>query len=101
MENLIESIKAALNPEATDDTREAGVVACRMILTALKATAGQPLAAPPVETPAQVVASMVRGMPMDQLMDLAIARLKAALPKDAEVPLATRTLAIPMAKVPR
>ena len=90
MENLIESIRAALVPEATPETRQVGAAACRTILSALESVPGQPLAAATVVQPnaaniASVVATL-RGVPADALLDLAIAKLRAALPAGTEVP---------------
>ena len=83
--------------DAPFDARRAGIetagirhnlgVACRTILTALEATPGQPLAASPIN--ASQIASVVgalRGVPADQLLDLAIAKLRAALPADTTLP---------------
>lgn len=104
METLIETIRVAVQSDATDEAKHQGALACRTILTALEAKAGEPLvpstdpsaATPsaPVSQPApaiepQQVAAIVgalRGMPAEQLLDLAISRLRAALPKDATTP---------------
>ena len=112
METLIEAIRVAVQSDATDEAKHQGALACRTILTALEAKAGEPLVpptqaptdAPPVAqatqaatsaTPArppigpQQVAAIVgalRGMPPDQLLDLAITRLRAALPSEAVAP---------------
>jgi hypothetical protein len=88
VENVFESIRAAIAPDATPEIRAAGAIACRAVLTALESTPGQPLgAAAPVE-PSQVasIVSALRGAPAEQLLDLAIARLRAALPPGVEVP---------------
>lgn len=89
MDNLIESIRSALAPDATPETRQAGAAACRTILAALESVPGQPLAGAAVVPPnasniANVVASL-RGVPADTLLDLAIAKLRAALPAGADV----------------
>jgi hypothetical protein len=102
MENLIETIRAAAGPDATDEVRTAGAQACRTLLTALEAKDGEPLAsspsapesalvAPSVPAPSphaavHAIASVLRGMTPDQLLDLAISRLRAALPAGADVP---------------
>lgn len=90
MENLIESIRAALAPDAIAEAKLAGASACRTILAALEGTPGQPLAAPAVvPMSGSQIAGMVsalRGVPPDQLLDLAIQRLRAALPAGVEVP---------------
>ena len=102
MDDLIEKIRAATMPNAADDARAAGVDACRTLLVALEAKAGEPMARPTVEptippslapssspTPlaiAQALVTALRGMSPDQLLDVAIARLRAALPPGATMP---------------
>lgn len=115
METLIETIRSAIADNASDDARAAGADACRTLLAALDAKAGEattPMipaapgcsndtpnpAAPPVATavsnaiqstdPAQIanVISALRGIPVDELLDLAIARMRAALPAGVETP---------------
>ena len=91
IDNVLVSVGAALAPDATSEARAAGATACRAVLAALEATPGQRLAAvvqgPPIN--ASAIASAVaalRGVPPDQLLDLAISRLRAALPAEAHVP---------------
>ncbi len=87
MDELLESIRIAVAVDASPQDRGTGASACRTILAALEATPGQPLAAMPIN--ASQIASVVgalRGVPPDQLLDLAIARLRAALPTDAQLP---------------
>ncbi len=87
MNDLIEAIRAATATDATDDVKAAGANACRMILAALEATPGQPLVeAVPTTTPIQMAVSALRGVPPEQLLDVAIARLRAALPADVAAP---------------
>jgi len=92
MDDLIESIKTAIANDANDEARAKGAVACRTILSTLQTQAGEPMApaAPMPEAPtATQIASIVgalRQLPPDQLLDLAIARLRAALPSAAEAP---------------
>lgn len=94
MNELLEAIRAATAHDATDEARHAGAAACRTILAALAATPGESLAAPSVAgsdsaTPVSSIAmamSTLRGMLPDQLLDLAIARLRAALPAEAAPP---------------
>ena len=87
MDELIESIRAAVAAEASPEARAAGANACRTILTALEAVAGEPLTSA-VATPSPIAAAvaMLRGVPPDQLLDLAIARLRAALPAGVAAP---------------
>lgn len=101
METFIETIRAATAADATPEARSAGVQACRAILTALEATSGQPLAAPAI--PASPIASMVgalRGVPPEQLLDIAIAKLRSALPTDAKVA-PVRPLQFHLVQLPR
>lgn len=87
MDELLESIRRAVSAEASPQDRGAGAAACRTILAALEATPGQPLAAMPIN--ASQIASVVgalRGVPPDQLLDLAIAKLRASLPAGVDVP---------------
>ncbi len=88
MENVLESIRAAIASDATPDTRAAGAIACRAVLAALETTLGQPLATatPVASSPIASAVSALRGAPVEQLLDLAIARLRAALPAGVEVP---------------
>ena len=71
-------------PDATPETRAVAATAYRSILAALEP---RPAAAPPPSVPpiASIV-SALRGVPPDQLLDLAIAKLRAALPAGADVP---------------
>lgn len=86
METLIESIRAAVASDASPEHRAAGAQACRTILTALEATSGQSLAAPAVSSsPIATMVGALRGVPPEQLLDLAIAKLRSALPTDTQV----------------
>lgn len=98
MEQLLDAIRAATAPNATDEIKAAGANACRALLAALEAKQGEPLAAPPPvatstpkETPlidATQVQAAIRAlgsMQPEQLLDLAITRLRAALPAGAAV----------------
>lgn len=104
MDQLLEAIRAAIAADSTDEVKAAGASACRTILTALEAKAGEPMVHPAMlassSNPIEAIASAVRGMPVEQLLDVAIARLRAALPQDANTP-ALRPLAIPLVPVPR
>lgn len=100
MEQLLEAIRAATAPDATEHIKTAGANACRALLAALEAKQGEPLPATnPVPSPApsaapsidsaQLVAqfaSALRGLPPEQLLDLAIDRLRRALPAATPVP---------------
>jgi hypothetical protein len=89
MENVLESIRAAVAVDATPEVRAGGVAACRAILAALEAQPGEPIVAnvvAPSPSPIATVVAALRGVPADQLLDLAIAKLRAALPAGADVP---------------
>ncbi len=86
MDQLLEAIRTATATDANDEARAVGAQACRTILTALEAKPGEPLAThPPDTSPIQTIVATLRGVPPEQLLDLAIARLRAALPAGAEV----------------
>ena len=55
--SLVASIRAAVTPSASAETRTAGANACRSILTVLEAKPGQPLAATPQRTSSTAQAS--------------------------------------------
>ncbi|MBV8758633.1 MAG: hypothetical protein JO257_15205 [Deltaproteobacteria bacterium] len=100
MEAVIDAIRAAVAPGATAEAKAAGIAACRAILAALDATPGIAVGASPVTaSPVAAMVGVLRGMPAEQLLDLAIARVRAALPADVQVPQAKR-LAIPMVTLP-
>jgi hypothetical protein len=96
VESLIQSINAAFGPDATDEAKHHGALACRTILAHLEPQGEAAVQRPepvapstparsPMPSPAEIAAlvTMLRGMPLDQLFDHAIERLRAALPKDA------------------
>jgi len=106
MENLIESIRSAIAVDATDEARAVGAQACRTILVALETPAGTPMNVPTSSTalaeprsPLEAAVSALRGVPPEQLLDLAIARLKAALPPDTKVD-PVRRLNVPLVALP-
>jgi hypothetical protein len=79
MEELIETIRAAVASDASPDKKTAGVVACRTILTALDTEPGKPLAIPnilpPPTMPGATPKLPVSQLSLDQMLDLMIARL--------------------------
>lgn len=82
MTELLDSIHAAVTADATPEARAAGIAACRTILSALEATQDAPLvSATPIN--ASRIASIVgalRGIPAEQLLDLAIGSLSCSMP---------------------
>jgi hypothetical protein len=89
MDELVEAIRAAVAPEAPNDIRTAGAAACRTILTALDSSQGPAMTeaavAPSQTSKIANAVAMLRNVPADQLLDLAIAKLRAALPAGTEV----------------
>ncbi len=103
-DTLIESIRAAVADGASAETRAAGVDACRTLLAALDTSPGQPLAPPTPSAPAvgqqvAMLATALRGMPMDQLAELLIAKLRTLVPADQQP--AVRSIHIPLVGMPR
>ncbi|KAB2889203.1 MAG: hypothetical protein F9K40_19945 [Kofleriaceae bacterium] len=77
MEELIETIRAAVASDATAEQKTRGAEACRALATALNAEPGKPIAAPNAPMPHPFA-----GMPLGQVLDLVIAKLSAALPAE-------------------
>lgn len=105
MEQLLESIRAAVAAGATDEAKAAGATACRTILIALEAKPGEAMAAP-VAVAAQspdigAIVAGLKGVPVDQLLDLAIAKLRTLVPAEPTVAAPVQKLAIPLVPVPR
>ena len=101
MTEIIDAIRAAIEPEATAEARAAGAAGCRAILSSLEPQLPtvQPIVAP---EPVAQLATMLRGMNVDQLFDVAIAKLRAleaARPATAQVP-RPRPFSIPMVPLP-
>jgi hypothetical protein len=86
MEDLLETIRVATAPDATADTRAAGAAACRALLIELDV---RPNEATDVvlPQPAQIATLIrsLRGVPAEQLLDLAIAKARSLLPADVSV----------------
>lgn len=101
MEPVIDAIRAAVAPDASFEAKAAGITACRAILAALDATPGQPIGAAPVPaTPVSAIVGALRGVPPEQLLDMAIAKLRAVLPAGAEAS-PVKPFAIPMVAAPK
>src|SRR5262245_13301514 len=75
---MVSTISVAVAPGATAEARAAGARACRTLLAALAARAGQPIAFPGAPPP-----SPLAGIAPDQALDLLIARLRALVPTEA------------------
>lgn len=104
MDQLLEQIRAATAADATDDAKAAGASACRMLLAALETKQGEPLPPPvPVPQASPDIGALVaglKGVPVDQLLDLAIAKLRTMVPT-TDAPAPVHRLAIPLVPVPR
>lgn len=93
---LLDAIRGALADGASEEARSAGATACRIVLAALAAKPGEPLAGTPAQAaPLQTAAAALRSVPPEQLLDFAIAKLKAALPPGTEVQ-PVRKLSLPI-----
>lgn len=86
MDQQIEAIRAAVTEGATVEQKAHGAAACRAILAALGAEAGKPIAMPGAPVPHPLA-----GIDPGQALDLLIAKLTAALPKDGDKPAAATT----------
>ncbi len=89
MDELLDTIRTSIATDATAEAKAAGASACRMLLAALETNSGEPLVAATAPTAASPIANaiaMLRGVPVDQLLDVAISRLRAALPAGESVP---------------
>lgn len=89
IETMMDAIKAAVADNSTAETRAAGAAACRTLLAVLDAKAGEPIAqpaptAPAPSSPVAAIATTLRGVPLDQLADLLIAKLRTLVPPDAQ-----------------
>lgn len=101
MQELLEIIHHAVAPDATAETRMAGAEAARRLAALLEPNQlpTQPVdAAAPVAGIAEL-AAVLRGVPMDQLLDMAIVKLRAAVP--AEQQPRVERLSIPLIPVRR
>ena len=82
MDNHVDTIRAAIAADASADARAAGIAACRNLLAELEPTPTQELAPMPTlpggippEAIPQIV-QMVSKMDLNQLLDVAIERLR-------------------------
>ncbi len=84
MTDPFDTIRSAIADDATPEARAAGAAACRAILGALEGTVAQP---PAINASAVAsLAAVLRSVPSEQLLDMAIAKLRSALPPGAHVP---------------
>ena len=81
MQENLEAIRIAVANGATKEQKAHGAAACRAILAALGAEPGKPIAIPGAPGPHPLA-----GIDPGQALDLLIAKLTAALPKDDNKP---------------
>lgn len=126
MEALLDSIRIAVSDGASDDERRRGVIACRAVADALEGGIVADVPAPPAvviaepapaepapaEPPlaetalAHAVANPLAsnpfaGMTADQILELAIAKLRGAIGDDAPPPPAGQPFRLTLVPVPR
>lgn len=106
MQDLLEAIRVAVGADASCQQKTAGVHACRTIIAALDSEPGKPIALPGAPHPAAT-----SRVPVDQMLDLMIARLTTiaaerevaptpfvAPPRGLRVPIAPASLPRPSKK---
>lgn len=109
IEPILAAVRSALAPDATPEQRAAGAVAARAILAVLEPSAPPPPSAPAGASPPPPVSpsglagvlhdvlahvqratpeqrAQLRNVAPEQLLDVAIARLRAALPDGTTAP---------------
>ena len=99
-EQLITTIRAALDEGASAETRKEAAAACRQLLAVLDTEAGQtlPVAAPPGSPPPGVPQARIDpGL----LLDALIAKLKASLPVGEQPEPVGKPLNIPFVNIPK
>ena len=101
METLLETIRIAVSPGASDDDKSRGAVAAQTIAVALGAVPGKPMTFSTTATtsPVSNVVGALRDLPAEQALDLLIAKLRALLPDPK--PVAPQALKLAMVAPPR
>ncbi len=82
MQNHLETISAALASDATEEARSKGAAVCRVLLQQLEPAPASvpPSSAPPIAEFASTAIAMLKTVPAEQLLDLAINTLRSRLP---------------------
>ncbi len=122
MEALLDSIRIAVSDGASDDERRRGVVACRAVADALEGALVADATAPPPSVPASEIiayapmpelvalvpaiahplaANPFAGLTPDQILELAIAKLRGAVGEDIAPPPAGQPFRLTLVPVPR
>ena len=103
METLIESIRLAIAPDTTPEARATGAHACRAILKTLEPTPPESIdtrSAPSGAAQLTNLVTALRGAPADQLLDLAIGKLRTMVP-NAPAPPPRPGFSVPLIQVPQ
>lgn len=87
IDQTLATIRAALTADATPEARAAGTNACRAIIATLDVAGAPQSTSQSALNPAAIASAItaLRGVPPDQLLDLAIAKLRGALPTGTQV----------------
>jgi hypothetical protein len=99
IEQVLAALRASLASDASPDARQAGAAACRAILASLDPAPSSAPSAPNVQALASALVAL-RGVPPEQLLDLAITKLRAAVPAGVAVPAST-PLKFQLVPIPR
>ncbi len=86
MTDLLDCIRIALAEGATPEQKQAGATACCAVFAALS---------PPPGVPVSVPHGPQTRLSIDQMLDLAIAKLRAMLPAEAAAQMTTTSLRFP------
>ena len=93
LDDLIAAIRTAVAPGASPEARAVGATACRAILAALEAKAGQPLttalpAATPATSPLAAMLTQLAAMPREQMLEFITSFLRSKLPPGTQTQVA-------------
>ena len=88
MNDMIEALRVAVADGATAEQKVHGAIACRAILAALDAEPGKPIMLPGAPTP-----NPLANIDPSTALDLLIAKLTTAIPKDDSTPDPARSAA--------
>ena len=98
MDELIDKMKAGMASDASPEARAAGAAACRCVLAMIDP---QPAPSVPANLVPQVV-GMLKGMDLDQLLGVAVDRLRALNAARGDIPPAKpRSIAFQLVPIPR
>lgn len=111
MESLLDAIRIAVSDGASDDERRRGLLACRAVAFGLDGglvvEAPPPGAIPaeslsrPTLAPAALASNPFAGLTADQILELAISKLRAAVGEDAAPPPVGSPFRLTLVPVPR